>query len=235
LEDVDAIIVPVGGGGLIAGIAAAAKAVSPRVKIYGVQAQGANALYMSHKSHALCQTKEAKTFADGIAVNAPGDITFSLIEKYVDDIFTVDDEHTANTILMLLERSKLMVEGAGAVALAAVLNKKIPPCGKIAVVISGGNVDVNFISQIIERGLVKAGRRIRLVTEISDRPGSLRNMLSIIASLQANVLKVSHDRIGRQVPLGRALVEIRVETRDSLHTEEVLAVLKHEGYNVEIL
>ncbi|MGL5513171.1 MAG: pyridoxal-phosphate dependent enzyme, partial [Sporomusa sp.] len=190
---------------------------------------------MSKKAHAIKTTKEAETFADGIAVKVPGEITFSLIDKYVDDIVVVDDEAIASTILMLLERAKLMVEGAGAISLAAVLNDKIPAKGKIVSVISGGNVDVNFISRIIERGLVKAGRRVCLQTVVVDRPGNLQRLLASVAQAQANVLYVSHDRVERNVPLGQAAVEIGLETRDVLHTEQIMASLLHEGYNVEII
>jgi len=235
LEEVDAIVVPIGGGGLIAGIAVAVKELAPHVKVYGVQAQGAPAMYMSKKAHAIKTTKDAETFADGIAVKVPGDIAFSLIDKYVDDIVVVDDEAIASTILMLLERAKLMVEGAGAISLAAALNDKIPAKGKIVSVISGGNVDVNFISRIIERGLVKAGRRVCLQTVVVDRPGNLQRLLASVAQAQANVLYVSHDRVERNVQLGQAAVEIGLETRDVLHTEQILASLRHEGYNVEII
>ncbi|KAI4453179.1 threonine dehydratase mitochondrial-related [Holotrichia oblita] len=236
LADIEAIVVPVGGGGLLAGILMAVKETSPHIKVYGVQSQGAKAMYVSKKAQAICR-EEAKTFADGIAVKMPGDITFPIIEKYADDIVTVDDEHIANTILMLLERSKLMVEGAGAVGLAAVLDNKIPhtPKGRIVSIISGGNVDVNFIATIIERGLVKAGRRVRLLTDMSDKPGSLKNLLAIVAELQANVLAISHDRAGSRVLLGQALVELSLETRDALHTEQIIVVLKKEGYNVEVV
>ena len=235
LEDVDAVVVPIGGGGMIAGIAVAIKELAPHVKVYGVQAQGAPAMYMSKKAHAIRTTKDAETFADGIAVKIPGELTFDLIDKYVDDIFVVDDEAIASTILMLLERAKLMVEGAGATSLAAVLHGKIPVKGKIVSVVSGGNVDVNFISRIIERGLVKAGRRVRLQTIVVDRPGNLQRLLAIIAKVQANVLYVSHDRVERHVPLGQAVVEIGLETRDVLHTEQIMACLRNEGYKVEII
>jgi threonine dehydratase len=235
LEDVDAIVVPVGGGGMLAGIAVAVKERAPHVKIYGVQAQGAPAMYMSKKAHTLKTTKDAETFADGIAVRAPGDLTFKLIDNYVDDMVVIDDEAIASTILMLLERAKLMVEGAGAISLAAVLNDKIPVKGKIVSVISGGNVDVNFISRIIERGLVKAGRRVRLRTVVMDRPGSLQRLLVIIAQTQANVLSVAHDRVERHVPLGQAVVEIGLETRDVLHTEHIMAALRREGYLAEVM
>lgn len=235
LEDVDAVVMPIGGGGLAAGIAAAVKESAPHVKVYGVQAEGAPAMYLSKRAGSLKTTADARTIADGIAVKVPGDITYSLIDRYVDDIFVIDDEAIASTILMLLERAKLMVEGAGAVGLAALLGGKIPCKGRIVSVISGGNIDVNVISRIIERGLVKTGRRIKLSSLIEDRPGALQRLLGIIAGLRANVLHVYHNRIERNVPIGQAIVEIGLETRDALHTEEILGVLRREGYEVEVL
>lgn len=235
LEDVSAIVVPIGGGGLIAGVAMAVKELAPHVKIFGVQAQGAPAVYMSKRVHSLKTTPDAVTFADGIAVKVPGDITFAIIDKYVDDVVVIDDEATASTILMLLERAKLMVEGAGAVSLAAVLHGRIPSQGKIVSVISGGNIDVNFISRIIERGLVKAGRRIKISTLIADRPGALQKLLSVVAAQRANVIHIYHDRVERNVPLSQAVVEISLETRDWLHTEEILANLRQAGYTVEMI
>ncbi|HWR39908.1 MAG TPA: threonine ammonia-lyase [Patescibacteria group bacterium] len=238
LEDVSAIVAPIGGGGLIAGIATAVKETAPHVKVYGVQAEGAPAMYMSKRAHTRKTTAEATTIADGIAVKAPGEQTFSLVERYVDDIVVVDDEAIANGMLMLLERAKLLVEGAGAISLAAILSGKIPfsgKNGKVVSVISGGNADVNFISRIIERGLVKAGRHVRLYTQVVDRPGALQRLLGVVARLQANVVNVVHDRAERRVPLGQAAVEISLETKDSEHTSQILAVLRQEGYMVEIL
>lgn len=235
LNDVSAIVVPVGGGGLIAGIALAVKETAPHVKIYGVQAQGAPAMYMSKREHVVKTTPEAATIADGIAVKVPGDLTFGIIDQYVDDIVTVDDEATAGAILMLLERAKLVVEGAGAVSLAAILHGKIPSGGKVVSVVSGGNIDVNFISRMIERGLVKAGRRVRISAMINDRPGTLRRLLTVIAQLQANVLNVRHERIERNVPIGKAAVEISLETRDVLHTEKILSNLRQEGFPAQVI
>ncbi|AIF53843.1 threonine ammonia-lyase [Pelosinus sp. UFO1] len=235
LEDVSAIVVPIGGGGLIAGIALAVKELAPHVKIYGVQAQGAPAMYMSKYAHILKSTPDAVTIADGIAVKAPGDLTFPIVDHYVDDIVVVDDEATASTILMLLERAKLMVEGSGAIALAAILNHKIPAKGKVVSVVSGGNIDVNFISRIIERGLVKAGRRIKISTQITDRPGLLQQLLTVIANTQANVISVFHDRVEQNVPIGQAVIEISLETRDALHTEQILHNLRQHGYSARTI
>jgi len=235
LSDVSAIVVPIGGGGLIAGIALAVKELAPHVKIYGVQAQGAPAMYMSKRSHSRKTTPDAVTIADGIAVKVPGDITFSIIDKYVDDIVVVDDEAIASTILMMLERAKLMVEGAGAVGLAAILNHKIPGKGKVVNIVSGGNVDVNFISRIIERGLVKAGRRIKISTFINDRPGILQQLLTVIADTRANVIHVSHNRVEQNVPIGQAVVEVSLETSDVLHTEHILTSLRKHGYVIKMI
>jgi threonine dehydratase len=235
LEDVDAIVVPIGGGGLISGIAVAVKELAPHVKVYGVQAAGAPAMYISKKEHTLRTTADAVTMADGIAVKVPGDLTFEIVEKYVDDIVVIDDEAVASTILMLLERAKLMVEGAGAVSLAAILHEKIPAKGKVVSVISGGNIDVNIISRIIERGLVKAGRRIKISTTVIDRPGALQRLLTAIASLRANVIHVYHDRVEHDVPIGQAVVEVGLETRDAVHTEELLSALRKDGYNVKVI
>lgn len=235
LPDVSAIVAPIGGGGLTAGIAAAVKEAAPHVKIYGVQAKGAPAMYMSKQAHSVKTTPDAVTMADGIAVKVPGDLTFSVIDHYVDDIFVVDDEATASAILMLLERAKLMVEGAGAVSVAAVLSGLIPVKGKVAVVVSGGNIDVNFISRIIERGLVKAGRRVKISTYIMDRPGELQRLLAIIAQSKANVIHVWHDRVERNVPIGQAVVEVSLETRDALHTDAILSGLRKNGYHVEMI
>ena len=235
LNDVTSIVVPIGGGGLIAGIAVAVKELAPHVKIYGVQAQGAAAMYLSKQAHALKTIPDAVTMADGIAVKIPGDLTFAIIDKYVDDVVVIDDEATASTILMLLERAKLMVEGAGAVSLAAILHGKIPTTGKVVSVISGGNIDVNIISRIIERGLVKAGRRVKISTMVDDRPGALQRLLAAIAVVKANVIHVYHDRVEHDVPIGKAVVEVGLETRDALHTEELLASLSKEGYKVQVI
>ena len=235
LPDAAAIVVPVGGGGLIAGIAAAVKAVAPQIKIYGVQAKGAPAMYISKQAHAIQATPNAVTIADGIAVKVPGDLTFSIIDRFVDDIVIVDDEAIAGAILMLLERAKLLVEGAGAIGLAAVLQGLIPVKGKVATVISGGNIDVNFISRIIERGLVKAGRRVKLSTHIQDKPGELQRLLAIIACAQANVINIYHDRLERNVPIGQSVVEVSLETRDALHTDAILSELRKEGYRAFVI
>ena len=232
LPELDTIIVPVGGGGLIAGVATAIKALAPRVKVVGVQACGADAMCRSKACGDLMQTMEAVTIADGIAVKSPGDATFSVVQKFVDEMVSIDDEAIASAILMLLERAKMMVEGSGAVGLAALLNGKINCSGPVACVVSGGNIDVNFIARIIERGLVKAGRRSILSTRVPDRPGCLQKMLSVIADCRGNVLHVYHDRINHDVPLGQSEVQVSLEIRNDAHSEEIMAALEQAGYCV---
>lgn len=234
MPDLSAVVVPVGGGGLIAGVATAIKEINPNIRVIGVQASGAPAVYLSKRAHARVETPEAVTMADGIAVRLPGAQTFAAIEKYVDDVVVVDEEEIAATILLLLERSKLMVEGAGAVSLAALVHGKLPLSGKVAAVLSGGNVDVNFISRIIEHGLVKAGRRVKLVTRVLDRPGELQKLIAVIAALKANVAHVYHDRTARDVPIGQASVEISLETRDMAHADLLLKTLREQGYPVDL-
>ena len=230
LPEVQAVVVPVGGGGLIAGVATAIKEKAPHVKVYGVQATGADAMARSKAGGSLTQTNEAVTIADGIAVKSPGKATFAVVQKYVDDIVTVDDEAIAASILMLLERAKLVVEGSGAISLAAMLGGKISASGPVACVVSGGNVDVNFIARIIERGLVKAGRRSVITTRVPDRPGSLQKLLSVIAEGRGNVLHVYHDRLNHGVPLGQSEVQVSMEIRDAEHLQEILAAMQKAGY-----
>ena len=232
LPELSTVVVPIGGGGLIAGVATAIKAIAPRVRVVGVQAAGADAMAQSKQAGFLTSTAIVSTIADGIAVKSPGDRTFEVIQQVVDEIVTIDDEAIAAAILMLLERGKLMVEGAGAVGLAALLNGKVAATGPVACIISGGNIDVNFIARIIERGLVKAGRRSIITTRVPDRPGMLQKMLSVIAGSKGNVLHVYHDRLNHSVPLGQCEVQVSMETRDKEHTAEIIVALQKEGYCV---
>ncbi len=232
LPELSTVVVPIGGGGLIAGVATAIKAIAPQVRVVGVQAAGADAMARSKQVGVLTPTAGVSTIADGIAVKSPGDRTFEVILQVVDEIVTIDDEAIASAILMLLERGKLMVEGAGAVGLAALLNGKVAATGPVACIISGGNIDVNFIARIIERGLVKAGRRSIITTRVPDRPGMLQKMLSVIAGSKGNVLHVYHDRLNHSVPLGQCEVQVSMETRDKEHTTEIIVALQQEGYCV---
>lgn len=236
LPEMEAILVPVGGGGLIAGIAFALKKIKPDVRIVGVQAEGAPSVYLSFKEGRLIGCRDTCTFADGIAVKQPGEITFSIIKKHVDEIVTVDDEEMASSVLMLLERSKIVVEGAGAVALAALIHKKTGlKAAKTVVLLSGGNIDVNILSIIIERGLVKSGRYARLRATVTDRPGNLRRLLDVVAEARANVIAVSHDRIKPGIPLKQAEVILTLETRNREHIERIMELLDRVGYAPEAI
>lgn len=235
LPDVETVIVPVGGGGLISGMAIALKAINPRIRVVGVQAEGAPALVRSWQKHALQATSGVKTIADGIAIKHPAERTFYYIAKYVDEMVTVSDEDTANTIVMLLERTKLVVEGAGAVALTALLTHKVTGRGKTAVMLSGGNIDTKLLSSLIERGMLRASRYVRLFTAVDDRPGALAKLLKAIADSQGNLIEVIHNRASAMVPLGMTGVEIQIETRDAAHIEEILGILREAGYAVQVM
>lgn len=233
--DIKAIAAPIGGGGLLAGIALAVKSLAPQVKVYGVQASGAPSMYLSRNEGRIVETANVSTIADGIAVKRPGDLTFDIINKYVDDIVVVKDEDITATMLMMLERCKMIVEGAGATALAAVLHGLLPYNESIASVISGGNIDVNIISKIIENGLIKAGRRVRLVTDLVDRPGELLKLVTHIAELRANIIYVMHEHVGRNLPIGHTKIEIDLETRDAEHGKNIIFNLRKAGYRVELI
>lgn len=236
LPDVATVFVPIGGGGLISGIALALKSIKPDVRIIGVQSTGAPAVYLGRQAGALTATDSVRTIADGIAIKRPGQLNFELIQQYVDDIVLVDEEEIAQSILVLLERSKLMVEGAGAVGLAAFLNHKAGNVqGPVAIVLSGGNIDVNILSRIIERGLVKAGRYVRLSTYVPDRPGGLQRLLAAVANAGANVIHVHHERWLNKVTIGEVAIDLALETRDSRHVEALLARLRMEGYEVTVI
>jgi threonine dehydratase len=234
LSEVDTILVPIGGGGLVSGIASAVKKLKPEVKIIGVEAQAAASMKSSLSQGQVSTLSTANTIADGIAVKRPGGLTYDICNKYVDEIITVTDNEVAKAILMLLERSKLTVEGAGAVTVAAILSNKLSETNKnIVAVLSGGNIDFNMISRIIERGLAKAGRRIRLQTNLQDKPGSLQTLLAKIAELGANVISVVHHRHQASVALEETEVELELETRHQEHAEEICDALRASGYDVK--
>ncbi len=221
-EDLDAVIIPIGGGGLIAGVACAVKETRPQTKVIGVQTSKLPAMKAALEKHKLVTLPPNKTIADGIAVRRAGDITFPLVEKYVDDVVTVDDEEIANAILLLLEKEKTLTEGAGAVAAAAVLNKKVPFQGKkLGVLIGGGNIDVTLLSRIIERGLVKDGRLLRIRIHLPDHPGALQRLATVIADHKANIIETLHDRAYYGVVLGDTVIDITMETRGPEHIAEI--------------
>jgi len=236
LPDVETIIVPVGGGGLISGIAVAVHALQPRVRVIGVQAAGAPAMQRSLTAGEPTEIRAVATIADGIAIKRPGDLTFELLRQHVEDVVTVDDETIAYAIMLLLERNKLLVEGAGAVGVAALLAGKLDLRGqKTAVVISGGNIDLNILSQVIARGLGAAGRYLRFFTRLPDRPGALAALLQIVARAEGNVISVTHDRLRSSVGLGQTGVEILVETASDTHQQALLERLRAAGYQLEIV
>ena len=231
LPDVELIVCPIGGGGLISGIAKAVKELKPSVYIYGVEAAACPSMVKSLQKHSPVKVATASTIADGIAVKRPGEITFNMVQSYVDDIVTVDDLEISRTMLYLLERGKQLVEGSGAVALAALLFKKIPLAGKKAVaIVSGGNVDIHFLSRIIEHGLVEAGRFVKLSTMVPDKPGHLNQLLGIIADQKANIISVEHYRISSRVIPGQTEIQLSLETRDRQHIEQIEHALRQAGY-----
>lgn len=233
LPDVEAVIAPVGGGGLIAGIAFVMKSLKPSIKIYGVQAQGAASMYNSFKNHAYQTLQAVNTFADGIAVKTPGELTYSIIEKYVDDIVTVSEDEIAAAILTLIEKQKLIAEGAGATPVAAALFNKLPISGKKTVcLISGGNIDVNILSRVITRGQVMSGRKTNLMIALEDKPGQLLKVSDIISSCGANVISVHHDRADANMPVTSCFLKLGLETRDALQIEQIKANLKAAGFTL---
>lgn len=236
LPDVDMIVVPIGGGGLISGIAIAVKSINPNVKIIGVQTENVPSIVKSISENHVSTVDGKPTIADGIAVKTPGEITFDIIKKYVDDVFTVSEDEIANSILLLLERAKVISEGAGAASLAAVLNRLDNIKNKkIVALISGGNIDVNMLSRIIDKGLVKSGRKIIVRTIIEDRPGTLGKLLNLVAGTGANVLSVLHNRSTADLPIGYANVELELETVNEEHVEKIKQLLSFENYNYKLL
>ncbi len=235
LPDTDLIMVPIGGGGLISGIATASRSIRPSTKIIGVQAANCPSAHRSLKAGKITKVKAHASIADGISVKQPGSITFGLIKQHVDEIRLVDEGEIARAILLLLERKKILAEGAGAVTLAAVLNQQfqVPSKSKIILVISGGNVDSPLLDRVINQGLVQSGRILRLCIYLEDRPGALSQLLEQIATLQANVLNIHHERGSKTLPLYTTRVEMELETRSQSHLEKILARLDTEGYHVE--
>ena len=230
----EVVLVPVGGGGLISGIAVAIKEVNPRIKVIGVQTEVLPSMKASVEAGEPVTVQAGRTIADGIAVKRPGDRTLAYVRKYVDDIVTVSEEEIANAILLLLEREKTVAEGAGAASVAALINGKIPYAvgRKTAMIVSGGNIDVNMIARVIEKGLVKEGRLVRLVVQIEDRPGNLARLLALVAEYAANVIEIHHDRAFGKSSFGETTVELTLETRGRSHIEDLVAGLERGGYPV---
>ncbi len=233
LPDVEAVIVPVGGGGLISGVAYAIKSLRPNVKIYGVQASGAPSMVVSLSHKHIERLPSVKTIADGIAVKEPGTHTFDICSHYVDDIVTVTDDEISTAILSLIERQKLVAEGAGAVSVAAAMFGKLPIQGKKTIcLVSGGNIDVTILSRVINRGLLKSGRSYVLTVELMDRPGQLVGVTSIIARMGANVISVHHDRAGKATDINACYLQVVLETRNQEHIDNIREELIRSGYHV---
>ena len=230
--ELETIIVPIGGGGLISGIAIAAKSINPNIKIIGVTASGAPAMRKSFIENKIQDSVSVKTIADGIAVRDTNPMTYELIKKYVDDIVEVDDEEIANAILFLMEKQKIVVEGAGAVGIAALMHHKIKFSSpkKVGVVISGGNIDVTMINLIIEKGLIKSYRKMKLIVTLKDKPGSLMKLTEILTQTKANIVSIGYDRTDVNLAFGDANVSIAVETRGLEHQEEIKKQLFKNGF-----
>lgn len=234
LPDVDAVVVPIGGGGLIAGVAYTIKQINPKCKVYGVQAAGAPSMEKSILDDEIETLKRVQTIADGIAVKTPGDLTFDLVKKYVDGIVTVTDDEIALAILTLLEQQKLISEGAGAVPVAAVMNGKIPDIEgkKVCCLVSGGNIDVTILSRVVERGLKMGGRTANITIALSDKPGQLSGVSQIIADLGANVVSVNYDSTDLDMNITDCYLKIGVETRNYQHIVQIKQTLKDAGFEV---
>lgn len=230
-QGLDTVVVPVGGGGLISGVALAIKETMPGVRVVGVQAEAASAVVDSYKSNRRVTVKGQATVADGISVGSPGRITLPLVSRYVDDMVAVGEEEITQAMMLLLERGKLLVEGAGAVGLAAVLGGKVEVAGKkVVVVLSGGNVDTHLIARVLERGLAHAGRYLVFRVMLEDRPGQLSRLLNIVSGTDVNVLDIGHLRHAASVHLGQVEIQLTLETRNFEHTEEVRERLREAGY-----
>ena len=232
MPDVRTIVVPIGGGGLASGVSAAVKMLHPDVRVVGVQASGAAGMKASIEAGHVVELDSAKTIADGIAVKTPGELTFELCSRYVDEIVTVDDDEIAQAILLLMERGKMVAEGAGATAVAAIMSRKFDVSGKVVAVISGGNIDVTMISRIIEKGLLRAGRVSKLRILMQDRPGQLEQVSRLIAGAGANVMAVHHDRTDVDLDIRDAILEITMETQDREHAQRVIKALREAGFKV---
>ena len=232
VEGLEAVVVPIGGGGLIAGIACALKSLRPEVRVIGVETSRLPSMKRALREGGPVTLEPATTIADGIAVRRAGEITYPLVQRYVDEIVTVDEDEIASAILTLLEREKTLAEGAGAAALAAVLQRRtgLPAFTKTAVLVCGGNIDVTLLSRIIERGLVQDGRLIRLRIHLLDRPGALADLTQIISLHRANIVDTLHNRAYYGVNLGDTVIDITMETRGREQVEELLAALTAAGY-----
>ncbi|MEA3418002.1 MAG: threonine ammonia-lyase [Campylobacterota bacterium] len=233
IPDLDAIVVPVGGGGLISGVAKAAKAMAPECRMVGVAAQGAPAMATSYKKGTAVDTTSVRTIADGIAVRDTSPITLGYLLKYVDEMQLVGEDEIANAILFLLEKQKVLVEGAGAVGVAALIHHKIdlPKGSKVGIVLSGGNIDVTMLSLIIEKGLMKSARKMKLIVTLIDKPGSLMLFTELLTKVGANIVQIGYDRTSTDLEFGDANVSVDLETKGVEHQEEIREILRENGFH----
>ena len=234
LEDVDIVLCPVGGGGLISGVAFALKSLKPNVRIYGVQAENAASMAKSIEAGEQLTLPTVKTFADGIAVKHPGDTTFRMIQQYVDGVVTVSEDEIAAAILALMEKQKVVAEGAGAVSVAAAMFRKVPDMAgkKVCCIVSGGNIDVNILSRVITRGLLTSGRNAMLTIALEDKPGQLVGVASIISECGANVVGVTHERSDANMPVASCFLKVSMETRDFEQINEIRQKLTEAGFRI---
>lgn len=232
MNDVDAVVVAIGGGGLISGVACAIKSLNPDVKVYGVQAEGAPSMYQSIKEGKIVTLDKVSTIADGIQVKEPGQLTFEYVQKYVDDIVTVTEDEISAAILALIEKQKMVAEGAGAAPLAAVMAGKLPIKGqKVVCVVSGGNIDVTILNRVIKRGLISSGRQQTLCIQLDDKPGQLLGVSEIIAKHGANVISIHHERAS-EGDITDCILRIVLETRNFDHVKEISNALKKAGFRL---
>lgn len=231
-KDIDAVVIPVGGGGLIAGMATALKSINPKIEVIGVSAKGAPAFKNSFDMKEAIDSTSVRTIADGIAVRDTSSITLEYALKYVDKFISVDEEEIASAILFLLEKQKLVVEGAGAVTVASALHGKLEHLKgkKVALVLSGGNMDVTLLSVIIEKGLLKSGRKMKVTVTLIDKPGSLKRFTEILQELNANIVHIAYDRTSVSLDYGDANVTVHMETKGDEHQSQIRDALKTEGY-----
>ncbi len=233
LKDVDAVLCPIGGGGLISGVAYAIKSLNPRIKVYGVQAANAPGMYESFRQKKPVTVPSVATFADGIAVKTPGETTFQIVSEYVDDIVTVSEDQIAAAILRLLERQKLITEGAGAVSVAAAMFSDLPLEGKKSVcILSGGNIDVNILSRVITRGLITSGRNTMLQIALEDKPGQLEGVSRIISECGGNVISVHHERSDPSMPISSCILRIGMETASFEQIRTIKETLTGAGFRI---
>lgn len=235
LPNVDEIYVPIGGGGLAAGVLSAVKSRKPNVKIIGVQSSAFPAMKKSFDSGRLETVKGQRTIADGISVKKPGEFTFKIINELIDDIVLVDDSQIVQAMFLLMERAKIVVEPAGAVSLACILNKKPAKGKRIVPILSGGNVDMYLLGQIVAKGLTEMGRMVKIFIVLTDKPGALKEVVDVISSLSVNIVEVVHDRLSSNIPAGTAGVTLSLETENPKHAEQLIANLKQRNIMFKIV